>query len=80
MTPAELRAACTNALAFAAKHNTPPGVQLIVPREPRGRRVRLLPSVLAEVLCVSLGPDRKPQTVVCADPAAILAWLDREGA
>lgn len=76
MTPAELRAYCEHALAWAAKNHTTPGLQLVVPRAAGGRRMRVMRGVMGEVACESVDAAGKPQTVVFVDPAKVLRALD----
>lgn len=76
MTPAELRADCERAIAWAAKNHTPPGLQLVVSRPAGGRRMRVMPGVMGEVCCESVDAAGKPQTVVIVDPVKVLRALD----
>ena len=80
MTSQELRTACEQAITNAALLGLEaPAIQLVVPREATGRRMRLLPGITAEVCCTSIGADGRVQSVVVADPWKILRLLGGRG-
>ena len=75
MTPATLRADALAAIAWSAANGVPAaGVQVIVPRECNGRRARVAPGLMGEVLCCEASGTR-----VLLDAHDVLRWLDAGG-